>query len=286
MMDLMAGIMAMAPLDLMALGAVVLIGLPHGALDGAIAIHLGFSRKALLFIRFLILYVGMAGLVIAAWIVAPALCLLGFLVISMIHFGAGDARNGTGWVRGAEVLAHGGLVVAGISQMHRDDTDVIFAYLAGGDTTLVWQGLDILTVIVAASLVVCLAQALWYRRWRGTALELGILAVLFALTPPLVGFAVYFCCVHSARHVASIVSSLRRHMSANAMILQALIFTVASWLAGAAAIWWFADMADPQPVILRVVFIGLAALTVPHMILVDGFYRRATHTLKRQFISR
>jgi len=286
MMDLMAGIMAMAPLDLAALGAVALIGLPHGALDGAIAIHLGFSRRMILFIRFLLLYVGMAGLVIAAWIVAPALCLLGFLVISMIHFGAGDARHGSGWVRGAEVLAHGGLVVAGISQMHRDDTDVIFAYLTGGDTTLVWQGLDMLTVIVGVSLVVCLAQALWHRRWRGTALELGVLAVLFALTPPLVGFAVYFCCVHSARHVAAIMSGLRQHMSANAMLLQTLVFTVASWLAGAAAIWWFADMADPQPVILRVVFIGLAALTVPHMILVDGFYRRATRTLKRQFVSR
>ncbi|NBR03571.1 MAG: hypothetical protein EBT94_10665 [Alphaproteobacteria bacterium] len=286
MMDLMAGIMAMAPLDLAALGAVVLIGLPHGALDGAIAIHLGFSRRMILFIRFLLLYVGMAGLVIAAWIVAPALCLLGFLVISMIHFGAGDARHGSGWVRGAEVLAHGGLVVAGISQMHRSESDVIFAYLTGGDTMLVWQGLDMLTVIVGVSLVVCLAQALWHRRWRGTALELGVLAVLFALTPPLVGFAVYFCCVHSARHVAAIMSGLRQHMSANAMLLQTLVFTVASWLAGAAAIWWFADMADPQPVILRVVFIGLAALTVPHMILVDGFYRRATRTLKRQFVSR
>ena len=286
MMDLMAGIMAMAPLDLAALGAVVLIGLPHGALDGAIAIHLGFSRRMILFIRFLLLYVGMAGLVIAAWIVAPALCLLGFLVISMIHFGAGDARHGSGWVRGAEVLAHGGLVVAGISQMHRSESDVIFAYLTGGDTMLVWQGLDMLTVIVGVSLVVCLAQALWHRRWRGTALELGVLAVLFALTPPLVGFAVYFCCVHSARHVAAIMSGLRQHMSANAMLLQTLVFTVASWLAGAVAIWWFADMADPQPVILRVVFIGLAALTVPHMILVDGFYRRATRTLKRQFVSR
>jgi len=285
-MDLMAGIMAMAPLDLAALGAVVLIGLPHGALDGAIAIHLGFSRRMILFIRFLLLYVGMAGLVIAAWIVAPALCLLGFLVISMIHFGAGDARHGSGWVRGAEVLAHGGLVVAGISQMHRSESDVIFAYLTGGDTMLVWQGLDMLTVIVGVSIVVCLAQALWHRRWRGTALELGVLAVLFALTPPLVGFAVYFCCVHSARHVAAIMSGLRQHMSANAMLLQTLVFTVASWLAGAAAIWWFADMADPQPVILRVVFIGLAALTVPHMILVDGFYHRATRTLKRQFVSR
>ncbi|MEC8551178.1 MAG: Brp/Blh family beta-carotene 15,15'-dioxygenase, partial [Pseudomonadota bacterium] len=255
-------------------------------LDGAIAIHLGFSRKALLFIRFLLLYIGMAGLVIAAWIMAPAACLLGFLVISMIHFGAGDARHGTGWVRGAEVLAHGGLVVAGISQMHRPEVDVIFAYLTGGDTRLVWQGLDILTVIVGASLVVCLAQALWYRRWRGTAIELGALAILFAMTPPLVGFAVYFCCVHSARHVTSIMSSLRQHMSASTMLLQAAIFTVASWLAGAAAIWWLADMADPQPVILRVIFIGLAALTVPHMILVDGFYRHTTRSLKRRFISR
>ena len=285
-MEIMAGIMAMAPLDLAALAAVVLIGLPHGALDGAIAIHLGFSRKVLLFIRFLLLYVGMAGLVIAAWIMAPAACLLGFLVISMIHFGAGDARHGTGWVRGAEVMAHGGLVVAGISQMHRPQVDVIFAYLTGGDTRLVWQGLDILTVIVGASLVVCLAQALWYRRWRGTAIELGALAILFAMTPPLVGFAVYFCCVHSARHVASIMSSLRQHMSASTMLLQAAIFTVASWLAGAAAIWWLADMADPQPVILRVIFIGLAALTVPHMILVDGFYRHTTRSLKRRFISR
>ena len=285
-MEIMAGIMAMAPLDLAALAAVVLIGLPHGALDGAIAIHLGFSRKVLLFIRFLLLYVGMAGLVIAAWIMAPAACLLGFLVISMIHFGAGDARHGTGWVRGAEVMAHGGLVVAGISQMHRPEVDVIFAYLTGGDTRLVWQGLDILTVIVGASLVVCLAQALWYRRWRGTAIELGALAILFAMTPPLVGFAVYFCCVHSARHVTSIMSSLRQHMSASTMLLQAAIFTVASWLAGAAAIWWLADMADPQPVILRVIFIGLAALTVPHMILVDGFYRHTTRSLKRRFISR
>ncbi|MEC8642718.1 MAG: Brp/Blh family beta-carotene 15,15'-dioxygenase [Pseudomonadota bacterium] len=285
-MEIMAGIMAMAPLDLAALAAVVLIGLPHGALDGVIAIHLGFSRKALLFIRFLLLYIGMAGLVIAAWIMAPAACLLGFLVISMIHFGAGDARHGTGWVRGAEVMAHGGLVVAGISQMHRPQVDVIFAYLTGGDTRLVWQGLDILTVIVGASLVVCLAQALWYRRWRGTAIELGALAILFAMTPPLVGFAVYFCCVHSARHVTSIMSSLRQHMSASTMLLQAAIFTVASWLAGAAAIWWLADMADPQPVILRVIFIGLAALTVPHMILVDGFYRHTTRSLKRRFISR
>ena len=284
-MEMMTSIAAMAPLDLAALAAIVLIGLPHGALDGAIAIHLGFTQKILHFTRFLALYIAMAGLVVGAWLLAPTACLLGFLIISMLHFGAGDARHGTGWLRSAEILAHGGLVIVGISQMHHDEVDGIFGYLTGRDTALLWQGIDVLTVIVGMAVVVCLAQALWHRRWRGTAVALGALSVLFALTPPLVGFAVYFCCVHSARHVYGIVNSLRRDISRFSMLNQAVAFTVASWVAGGAAIWLFADMANPEPVVLRVVFIGLAALTVPHMILVDGFFRRSGRTLKRQFIS-
>ena len=66
-MEMMTSIAAMAPLDLVALAAIVLIGLPHGALDGAIAIHLGFTRKLLHFMRFLALYIAMAGLVVGAW---------------------------------------------------------------------------------------------------------------------------------------------------------------------------------------------------------------------------
>jgi len=285
-MEMMTVIGAMPPLDLAALTAVTLIGLPHGALDGAIAMHLGFGRKPLVFLRFLFLYIGMAGLVIGAWMLAPTFCLLGFLLISMLHFGAGDARHGTGWLRGIEIVAHGGLVVVGISQLHHAEVDVIFGYLTGADTALVWQALDIMTVIVGLAVLICLGQGLWHRRWRGTALELLVLGVLFAMTPPLVGFAIYFCLVHSARHVAGIVGSLRREMSRLALVNQAAILTVASWMAGGLALWWFADQADPEPMLMRVIFIGLAALTVPHMILVDGLYRRATPSLKRQFISR
>ena len=285
-MEMVAAIGMMAPIDLAALAAVVLIGLPHGALDGAIAIHLGFAKRVVPFLSFLFLYIAMACLVVGAWLLAPTVCLFIFLVISMLHFGTGDARHGTGWLRSAEIVAHGGLVIVGISQMHQVEVDVIFGYLTAQDTALLWQGIDILTVIVGMAVTVCLAQALWYRKWRSTAVELGVLAVLFALAPPLVGFAVYFCLVHSARHVRGIITSLRRDMSRFAMINQAAAFTVASWAAGGFAIWWFADISDPQPVVLRVVFIGLAALTVPHMILVDGFFRRSTRSLKRQFISR
>jgi len=285
-MEMMTAIGAMPPVDLLALAAVVVIGLPHGALDGAIAMHLGFSRKPMIFMRFLLLYIAMAGLVVGVWMLAPTISLMLFLLISMLHFGAGDARHGTGWLRTVEIIAHGGLVIVGISQLHHPEVDVIFGYLTGADTALVWQALDVMTVIVGLATVICIGQGLWYRRWRSTALELAALGVLFAMTPPLVGFAVYFCLVHSARHVAGIIGSLRREMSRVALVNQAAILTVASWAVGGLALWWFADQADPEPMLMRVIFIGLAALTVPHMILVDGIYRRTTPTLKRQFISR
>ena len=277
----------MTSLDLVALAAVVLIGLPHGALDGAIAMHLGYATKILNFIRFIVLYVMMAGLVVALWIVMPALCLLGFLMISMIHFGSGDARHGTGWMRGAEILAHGGLVVAGISQMHRTEVDVVFGYLVGGDTAFVWSGLDVMTVFVGfVSLLSASARPSGFGNGAGLQSNLRFWQRCLPWLHRLSALRSISACVHSARHVAGIVGNLRRYMSVASLCVQTLAFTLASWLAGVAAVWWLADMTNPEPTVLRVIFIGLAALTVPHMILVDGFYRRSSKSLKRHFISR
>jgi Brp/Blh family beta-carotene 15,15'-monooxygenase len=153
-MDIISALAGIPLPTLVALAAVVIIGLPHGALDGAIAIHLGMSRNLLSLTRFLVLYIAAAAAVVGAWMMAPVACLLVFLVISMLHFGMGDVRAGNGWQGMLEALAHGGLVVAGISQMHRDEVDVIFGYLVDGNTLLVWQGLEIISIFVAVALAV------------------------------------------------------------------------------------------------------------------------------------
>ena len=62
-------------------------------------------------------------------------------------------------------------------------------------------------------------------------------------------------------------------ISPKVLYRQAASFTLASWLVGGAAFLWLGN-GDLDAALLQVVFIGLAALTVPHMILVDGFFAK------------
>jgi Brp/Blh family beta-carotene 15,15'-monooxygenase len=107
-----------------------------------------------------------------------------------------------------------------------------------------------------------------------------LLGFVYAIAPPLLGFAIYFCCIHSARHFKKIYSSIKQTVSSSNIKNQAILFTTISWVAAGIAFWLLADFADPGPTIMRIIFIGLAALTVPHMLLIDGFFGK-TNNLSR-----
>ena len=270
MMELIAALIDLGAWNLIGLVGIVLIGLPHGALDGAVAMHLGIVQRFSDLARFMLVYIALAALVVVTWTVAPSISLILFLTISMLHFGAGDVKNGKGSLGFTEALAHGGLAIVGISQFHRSEVNEIFAYLTNQDTAAVWLAVDILTVGVIFAIITCVFQASKNPKWAATILELLLLGIVYALAPPLLGFAIYFCCVHSARHFRKIYATIKETVANGNIKNQAILFTVISWIAAGIAFWMFADFADPGPTILRITFIGLAALTVPHMILIDG----------------
>ena len=143
--------MSLETLNLIALLGVVFIGLPHGAMDGALAMHFGWTSRPALTFLFLLSYVGLAGVVVLAWALAPVLTFIAFLAISVYHFGRGDASAAGAGRISVESMARGGLVIGGISQIHRTEVDTIFQVLVGGDTAGVWLFLNAVALVSVVS---------------------------------------------------------------------------------------------------------------------------------------
>ena len=122
--------------SLVALAFVVVIGLPHGAFDGAIARHLGYSRTIGGLIKFITVYLGFAAAVVAFWIWQPGLALALFLLISAVHFGYSDATATSGIARVLQIAAHGGVAVFGVSLFHLQQVTPLYAALTNGDVML------------------------------------------------------------------------------------------------------------------------------------------------------
>jgi len=269
-MSLTTALSSMDTLNLIALMCVVFIGLPHGAMDGALAAHFGWMESKKKAATFLIGYVAMAALVVGFWFVAPAISFIIFLGISMYHFGKGDVNTDGEEPSVTESLARGGVVIGGISQFHRVDADEIFQVLIGSNTELVWLFLN--SVVPMTLIFAILSMVNKNIGERGSFLaEIAGLALIFSILPPLVGFAIYFCLIHSIRHFASMRAMLSDTITKLQITKTTILFSAISWAAGLIILAQQSSNIGFEPALLQVIFIGLAALTVPHMILVDGY---------------
>ena len=56
-------------------------------------------------------------------------------------------------------------------------------------------------------------------------------------------------------------------------ILLMISFSITSWVMGLIGYYFILETDGFSNSILKITFIGIASLTVPHMILVDGFFR-------------
>lgn len=243
--------------------AVAVAGLPHGALDPWLARRAGLWRTPLQCVAFHLAYAGLAAAVLLAWRWAPGASLAAFLAVSAWHFG-GDWRGAVpDWARAVV----GAALLALPAWRWPDAVADAFALLSGTAGVAIARALATLAPWLGAGIVAAALLAL--RRSPAAALELVAIAALALLLPPLAYFIVYFCALHSPRHlraaVAAAAPDARRRMAA-----VALGYTALTLLLAAAAGPWLAEGVAPHASadLLRLVFIGLAALTLPHMLVV------------------
>ncbi len=263
--------------------AVVIFGLPHGALD--LALVQGASRGSwTALLGAAILYLIASGLVVMVWITAPVAALLGFLTIAVIHFGLGDTEDLHGPQRAMEIVARGGF--AGIAPLvfHPQTTRDLFALLVGpAATTRLDAALAVMTTPATWLWIACLIIALAWRTiqrapgWISAVLELLLTTAIFAVFHPLAAFLLYFCFIHSVRHIADLGAARFPDSAARArrwLLLESLPFTAATVALGMVAWFVFAGSVTFDEAMMRMVFWGLSALTVPHMILTAWWHGR------------
>ncbi len=263
--------------------AVALFGLPHGALD--LALVQGAARGSWLALAAAIgVYLVVSAAVLAVWVTAPVVALLGFLAIAIIHFGLGDTEDLHGPQRAVEVIARGGFAGVAPLVFHPQTTRDLFALLVGPNSVAALDAaLALLTTPVSYLWVAGLAAAILWRLWQRTrgrlpaVAELLLTTAIFAVFHPLAAFLLYFCFVHSVRHIADLGAARFPQSAARArrwLLLESLPFTAATVALGVAAWFLFARAITFDQAMIRVIFWGLSALTMPHMILTAWWHGR------------
>jgi beta-carotene 15,15'-dioxygenase len=252
------------PLDMPVLAGLVilLLGVPHGALDVAIWSAKTRARGPKAVARMLLFYLSLASVFLCLWLVAPALALAAFIVMSIYHF-SGD------WERDLEflprLLVSAAIITAPVG-FNRTEVVEIFSWLAPGDTaaTVALVMAVAAVPLLQASAVVIAIVAI---RQPWAAAELLIVLALGWLTSPLLFFLVYFCGLHSVRHVIE-TRQLLGTPSARELALLAFPYAslaIIGTLAGAVML----STLPLGPAVLGTIFKALGALTVPHIFFID-----------------
>jgi len=209
--------------------SVLVLGLPHGAVDHLAIARVRDRRPDLRAVgRVVALYAVVGGAYALAWFLAPAASFALFIAVTWFHWGQGDlyalvAIAGADHIRSltqrvATVAVRGGLpmlvpLLAFPDWYRRVAADLVGLFAPDAVAALSWAFRPDVRLALAAgygtlvlgTLAVGFVRADDRAPWRLDAAETPGLVAFFAVVPPILAIGVYFCLWHSLRHVARLV---------------------------------------------------------------------------------
>lgn len=253
----------------------VILGVPHGACDPWVPGWLERHPSRIPFlVTFFVLYLAVSFLYLLVWKKAPSGATLFFLLLTAWHWGTADASlhfpPGLRWLSFG--LGRGLWVMLAPFAFHTPEAWRVVLLMApdAGSTPspVLFQSLLILPFMLT------LASQPGKTEWA----ETGLLIVLFAVTPPLVGVGTYFVAFHAWRHLLRL-AEIRDHLESSAepkiwlnSLGRLLVFALPLTLATLAFLPALPGFLGLHPKILEQwvgsYLILLAVLTLPHAILV------------------
>tara|TARA_Y100000591_G_C21826325_1_gene696899 strand:- start:774 stop:1589 length:816 start_codon:yes stop_codon:yes gene_type:complete len=262
-------------ISIIALCLVSFIGIPHGSFDGAVAALLGYKSKKQ-FIFFIVGYLVISLAVIIFWIYFSIISLVLFVGMSVIHFGLCDWSflkiNKYKWIIS---FTHGMNIIFGVIFFHTKEAFEIFSFLSNNNIIIFKNYLFIPYAVYGLLILIYCNLSIKIKKLRWGILEMLIILLTVSQVDPLAGFAFYFCFIHTIKHVREILKSTTKYLSnKNFVLTTTIFFTVFTWVGGCIAIIYLNNNFSFSESFIKTIFIGIAALTLPHMTLIDFFYRK------------
>jgi Brp/Blh family beta-carotene 15,15'-monooxygenase len=243
----------------MSVGGLILVGIPHGALD--VFTH-GVRNNPSAPLVYIGKYLAAIGLVLMGWLFMPTLTLIGFLLLSAWHFGQADFEL---WKVETGGMIWGLFVLGMILGWHLDEVQSIL--LPIGVSEIVLSGVEgasnWIEIATIVGWVLALAFAIYLRKtpWIWSLLMLATAPFI----PVLMAFMIFFVGQHSMAGWSHLKNGLK--MSSLQLWIRAAPFQLGAWAIIIGGVYLFGSN-DTHSFHATVgwFFAFLGSISIPHII--------------------
>ncbi len=256
------------------------IGVSHGSLDnvkgGKLFKILGIDN----FFIFYISYISIAIVVIILWIILPSISLVFFLIVASYHFGKEDTQFliiKKSYLDELLFFIKGTLIILAPIYFHFEETINIFKLLLVDNENfynflnyIETNKILLLSVILSTLAHIILFSKNFEIKKFSIFLDYFSILILNYFFSPLLAFTIYFCFLHSIRHSISLILELDSYdlsLGFKKFMKKALPLTILTAILCLIALYFINITYNFDSSILKIIFIGLASLTFPHILL-------------------
>ncbi len=260
-------------LNTLSLFLILTIGISHGSLDHIKGYELLKKYQIKNKIIFYLSYSLIGIFIIFMWLILPSFTLILFLLVATYHFGKEDSldENNQSFFR---FLILGLPIILAPLSFHFDETLNIFKVLYIKNENLInilyfFQEKKIFIILLAISLIIgCFFSG--YNYVTSFTSEKVAIILLNIACHPLIAFTIYFCFLHSIRHSFKLAIELNKadfRKGFKEFLNKSLPLTLITAILFIVFLIFLTNYNVLNDAILKVIFIGLASLTFPHILL-------------------
>ena len=259
---------------------ILMIGVSHGSLDhikGKKLLELFNIKKTYLFyLTYTLIALG----IICTWILFPSITLILFLIVASYHFGKEDTEFlviDKSYLTEIFYFLKGFLIILAPLYFHFDDTVGIFKLLLI-DNEIFYSTLSLIETnkIIEIGIFFSTLSSIFLFLNKFELKKFSIFLDYFSIIilnyylSPLIAFTIYFCFLHSIRHSISLAIDLDGDNLLNGFkifVKKAIPLTILTGVFCIISLYLLNNGNNLDGSVLKVIFIGLASLTFPHILL-------------------